>query len=146
MYSFITIKKNEKVEVSKFIMRNQKKELLSHSLFSKEDRYNRKWQDVPVNNEKLSSVKAEVWNLRYLIRRNCCWEDCQLPSNVKCSNCHHYVCPNHADERLHIDEEEGEETEDSEFVGEMIMEVLCGHCVDKHCQFACLISDGFKDF
>ena len=54
-YDFVLIKQEEKVEVSRFIFKsNGLRELISHSLYLKQDNFNRNWEDVPVNDEILS--------------------------------------------------------------------------------------------
>ena len=146
MFDFVKIKNLEKVEVAKFIMRNFKQELISHTLYSKEDGINRSWNDIPVNNNLLSAVQAETWNLRYLITRKCCWEDCEVTLTVKCSRCHHYVCSHqdHMEETFQFDESidgdqgDTEGAEESEFQGSIGVSVLCGHCLDRQCNFECL--------
>ena len=141
MYDFVLIKKKEKVEVSRFIFSaNGVKTLVSHSLFSKEDNFNRNWQDVPVNNEILSDVKKEMWVLKYLISKCCCWEDCEIKTNIKCSRCHHYVCASHSEEIVNFEEDLGADEAEVQngFIGELIVTSLCWHCADKHCNFECL--------
>lgn len=139
VYEFVLLKQKEKVEVSKFIMKvNGVRSLLSHSLFSKQDNSNRNWQDVPVNDEILSAVKTETWNLRYLITKKCCWEDCELTTEVKCSRCHHYVCQKHVDERIEIEEDEESNADVEEFMGDIVINSFCWHCENKPCVFECL--------
>ena len=88
VYDFVLIRQQEKVEVSRFSIRaNGLRELISHSLYAKQDNFNRNWEDVPVNEELLSDVKTEMWNLKYLITDICCWEDCDLTNNIKCCRC-----------------------------------------------------------
>ena len=140
MYDFIIVKKKEKVEVSRFMFSaNGVKTLVSHSLFSKEDNYNRNWQDVEVNNEILNDVKKEMWILKYLISKSCCWEDCEMSTNIKCTKCHHYVCGSHSEEIVEFEEDlESDEADVLDFIGELIVLPLCWHCAGKHCDFECL--------
>ena len=46
-----------------------------------------------------------MWNLKYLITRTCCWEDCDLSITNKCFKCHHYVCQRHSDEIFDYEED-----------------------------------------
>lgn len=76
-----------------------------------------------------------MWNLKYLITRTCCWEDCDLSITNKCFKCHHYVCQRHSDEIFDYEEDYHS---DSDMNGDISVNSLCWHCVDKHCNFECL--------
>lgn len=81
-----------------------------------------------------------MWNLKYLITRTCCWEDCEFSNSIKCCSCHHYVCERHAEEKFDLEEEimSYEDEVNMEFVGNLVVKLLCLHCSNKKCNFACL--------
>ena len=137
-FDFVRIRNMEKVEVSKYLMTPRKKELLSHKLFSKTDDANRRWEDVPVNYDKLNDVKEEMWKLKYMIRPStCCFEDCARLEPKKCSKCHHYSCSMHTTEQFEVNECPGDERDD-EYEGEIEIKIVCGHCSGLHSEIACL--------
>ena len=134
---FVIIKNQEKVEISKFIMKARRKELLEHKLFSKTDSNNRKFEDVPLNYDLLNDVKEEMWKLKYMIRHSCCFEDCERTEHSKCSRCHHYTCSIHSTEQFEV-EYESSDNEGHIFDGEILINFLCGHCSGMFSVFSCL--------
>ena len=138
-WDFVTIRNEEKVEVSKFIMTSGGKQLVEHRLFSRTDSNNRKWQDVPVNYDKLNDVKEEMWKLKYMFIHSCCFEDCDRPEVLRCSRCHHYTCARHSMEQFEVENESLENNNEGNlFDGEIIIKVLCGHCSGMRSEISCL--------
>ena len=136
-FDFVTIRNQEMMEVSKYLMKPGGKELLSHRLFSKRDSVNRRWEDVPVNYSKLDDVKEEMWKLKFMIRQStCCFEDCEKPEPKKCSRCHHYTCSLHSTEQFEVFENSGDG--DVLFEGEIEIKLICAHCSGLRSEIVCL--------
>ena len=129
---FVIINNKEKVELSKFIFKARRKELLEHKLFAKTDSNNRKWEDIPVNYCLLNDVKEEMWKLKYMIRHSCCFEDCERTEHSKCSRCHHYTCAMHSTEQFEVEDESSGDD------GKILINLLCGHCSGMFSEIACL--------
>ena len=129
---FVTINNKEKVELSKFIFKARRKELLEHKLFSKTDSNNRKWEDIPVNSCLLNDVKEEMWKLKFMIRHSCCFEDCERTEHLKCFRCHHYTCAMHSTEQFEVEDENSGDD------GKILINLLCGHCSGMFSEIACL--------